>query len=258
MNLKITFLGTGTSHGIPVIGCACDVCTSTNPKNKRTRTSSLIEVGGVNLLIDTTPELRVQALANNVRRVDAVLFTHAHADHIFGLDDVRRFNEMQGGEMPCYGSHETLSTIRRAFEYVFVPTQIGGGKPQLQLNEVKEPFVVSGVPVIPIKAWHGKMPVYGYRIGKFAYLTDCNKIPAESMELLQGLDMLVLGALRPTQHSTHMSLGEAVDTASRLKVKRAYFVHMTHRLEHEATNASLPENMQLAHDGVIAEVSDVL
>lgn len=256
MDLEVTFLGTGTSHGVPMIGCDCDVCTSSDQRNKRTRTSSLVKVGESHLLIDTTPELRLQALANNVRRVNAVLFTHAHADHIFGLDDVRRFNEMQGGEMPCYGSPETLDTIRKAFNYVFIPTQMGGGKPQLKLIEVNAPFEVAGVPVIPVPVLHGRILVYGYRIGSFGYVTDCSDIPESSRRLLMGLDTLVLGALRPNPHPTHLSLEQAVEMVDTLKPGRALFVHMTHRLDHEKTNAILPEHIRLAYDGLKIEVPD--
>ncbi len=252
--MRVIFLGTGTSHGVPMIGCDCPVCMSANPRNKRTRSSVLVETGTGNILIDTTPELRVQCLRENVTKVDAVLFTHAHADHIFGLDDVRRFNEMSGKSMPCYGSEQTLRTLRRAFEYVFVPTQVGGGKPSLDLVQVNGPFEVCGTRVVPIPVLHGKMPVYGYRIGDFAYVTDVSFIPDSSMQLLTSLDTLVLGVLRPTPHETHFSVGQGLEVVDRLSPKRASFTHVTHKLEHEATTASLPPHVELAYDGLRIDV----
>lgn len=252
--MKVTFLGTGTSHGVPMIGCNCPVCCSDDPRDKRTRSSVLVEVDGRSLVIDTTPEFRVQVLRENVRRVDAVLFTHAHADHVFGLDDVRRFNEMSGREMPCYGSQDTLTTLRRAFDYVFVPTQLGGGKPSLELIEIDGQFEVAGVSVIPIPIFHGELPIHGYRIGNFAYVTDCSAIPAPSLELLQGLDVLVLGVLRHEPHETHFCLGEGLEIVERLRPRRAFFTHIAHKLGHEATNATLPEAVRLAWDGLQLDI----
>lgn len=248
--MKVTFLGTGTSHGVPMIGCDCAVCRSDNPRNKRTRASVLVEIDGVNLLIDTTPELRIQTLREEIRHVDAVLFTHAHADHIFGLDDVRRFNDLSGNAMPCYGSAETLKTIRRVFEYVFVPTQVGGGKPALDLIEVDTLFNIREVSIQPVQVLHGKLNVLGYRIGGFAYVTDVSCIPESSMQLLTGLDALVLGVLRPQPHETHFSLAEGLEVVERLQPKSAYFTHIAHKLDHETTNASLPPHIRLSYDGL--------
>lgn len=233
-----------------MIGCHCSVCTSSDPHNKRTRTSALIEVGGKHILIDATPELRLQCLANNVQRVDAVLFTHAHADHIFGLDDIRRFNELQRSSIPCYGSVETLETIKRAFEYIFVPTQVGGGKPKIDLIEVNGLFEASGVSIMPIPALHGEMPILGYRIGKLGYVTDCSYMPDESKQLLKGLDVLILGVLRREYHSTHLTLEQGIALTQELAPKRAYFVHMSHGLDHDHTNRDLPEGIELAYDGL--------
>lgn len=248
--MRITFLGTGTSHGIPMIGCDCPVCRSDDPRNNRTRASVLVEADGANLLIDTGPELRIQAIREDIRRVDAVLFTHAHADHVFGLDDVRRFNDLSGRAMPCYGSAETLTSVRRAFEYVFVPTQAGGGKPALDLVPVDASFVVGGVPIEPIPVLHGQLQVLGYRIGGFAYVTDVSCIPESSMALLGGLDVLVLGVLRPQPHETHFSVGEGLEIVERLRPKSAFFTHIAHKLDHEATNATLPGHVRLAYDGL--------
>lgn len=248
--MRVTFLGTGTSHGVPMIGCDCPVCTSSNPYNKRTRSSVLIEVDGINILVDTGPEMRIQALRENIRNVDAIVYTHAHADHLFGLDDVRRFNDISDKPMPCYGSVRTLDCIRRAFAYVFQTTQIGGGKPQLDLVEVDGPFEVMGVQITPIPIFHGALSIFGYRIGDFGYLTDCSRIPESSEELLQDLDTLVLGVIRHEPHETHFCVSEALAIVQKLKPRRAFFTHIAHRLDHDQTNRALPPDVQLAYDGL--------
>lgn len=248
--MRITFLGTGTSHGVPMIGCGCAVCKSTDPRNHRSRCSVLVETDGPKLLIDTPPELRLQLLREDIASADAVLFTHAHADHIFGLDDVRRFNDANGRPLPCYGSEATLATVRRTFEYVFVPTQLGGGKPQLDLIVVDGQLDIEGVQVTTVPVLHGELPVYGYKIGGFAYVTDCSAIPEESAKLLKGLDTLVLGVLRPEPHETHFSLSEGLAVVDQLRPRRAYFTHISHRLEHKRTNAILPPGVELAYDGL--------
>lgn len=252
--MTLTFLGTGTSHGVPMIGCDCPVCASTDPRNCRTRSSALIEVGGASLLIDTCPELRLQSIRENIRRVDAVLYTHAHADHLFGLDDVRRFNDLSRSVIACYGSKDTLRTIRRAFEYVFVPTQQGGGKPQLELIEVNGPFETHGVRVVPISVLHGRLPVLGYRIGDLAYVTDVSDIPESSEALLAGLDTLVLGVLRIEPHETHFSLDQGLAVVEKLHPRRAFFTHVSHRLDHDKTNLSLPANVAFAYDGLKIDI----
>ena len=243
-------MGTGTSHGVPMIGCKCSICTSNDQRNQRTRTSALIRVGGSSLLIDTAPELRLQCLTNNVEQVNAVLFTHSHADHIFGLDDIRRFNEIHMRSIPCFGSRDTLSVIRKAFEYVFVPTQIGGGKPMLDLIEVNGVFEAAGVTVVPIPALHGALPVLGYRISGLAYLTDCSFMPESSFQLMEDLDLLVLGVLRHEPHETHFSLEEGLAVADRIGARRTRFVHISHSLDHERTNRILPDGVELAYDGL--------
>jgi len=250
----ITFLGTGTSHGVPMIGCKCAVCRSSDPHNKRSRTSALVSYSGRNILIDISPEFRLQCIENNVQRVDAVLFTHAHADHIFGLDDLRRFNEMQGMSIPCYGSPDTLAVIRKAFEYIFIQTQEGGGKPKIELLPVDGPFTAAGISITPIPVFHGQLPILGYRIGNLAYVTDCSEIPHDSMELLRGLDVLVLGVLRKKAHETHFTLDQGVSVALELSAKLTYFVHMSHSLDHDATNQELPSSIQLAYDGLVVEI----
>jgi phosphoribosyl 1,2-cyclic phosphate phosphodiesterase len=254
MSLKVTLLGTGTSTGVPVIACDCAVCTSPDPRNKRLRCSAWVRSGETSLLIDTTPDMRTQLLAHDVRRLDAVLFTHSHADHIFGLDDVRRFNFIQGTSMPCYGREDTLQDIKRAFSYVFRETQAGGGKPSLDLHPVEGPFVAAGLEVRPVPILHGRLPIYGYRIGGFAYVTDVSDIPPESMELLNGLDVLVLGALRPEPHSTHFNFEQAMAAAQALAPRQTYFTHMTHDVDYEEANRRLPAGIALGFDGLTFDV----
>lgn len=234
------------------------MCTSTDPKDRRTRPSIYLETDRVRILVDTSTDLRLQALSYGVRRVDAILFTHSHADHVMGLDDVRRYNQMQRGSIPCYADAATLANLRRMFGYVFdPPTQIGGGLPQLDVHEITGPFAIEDVSIVPIPLWHGKLPVLGFRFGSFAYLTDCNRIPDESWPLLTrdgGVRTLVLDALRRRPHSTHFSLGEAVEVAQRLGVERAYFTHIAHDLGHADTNAQLPAGVELAYDGLVLTV----
>jgi len=251
-------LGSGTSHGVPAIGCDCAVCTSSDPKDKRTRPSIYLETERTRILIDTSTDLRMQALAYGVRRVDAIVFTHNHADHVMGLDDVRRFNQMQKGAIPCYADAATLESLRRMFAYVFdPPQQIGGGLPQLVLHAITGPWAIEDVQLVPIPLWHGQLPVLGFRIGRFAYLTDCNRIPDASWALLTadgGVRTIILDALRHRPHSTHFSVGEAIDVVQRLGAERAYFTHISHDLAHAATNAQLPAGMELAYDGLVLTV----
>jgi phosphoribosyl 1,2-cyclic phosphate phosphodiesterase len=253
--MRVLFLGTGTSHGVPAIQCRCAVCTSPDPRNVRARCAVVVSEGGRSVLIDTPPELRHQAIRFHLERVDAVLFTHAHADHIFGLDDIRRFNDLQGGEMPCYGSAETLADIERAFRYAFVETQAGGGKPRLQLHTITAgPLTAAGIEVEAIPILHGKLPVFAYRFGSFAYVTDASEIPPASRDRLRGVDTLVLGALRHREHPTHFSVAQALEAVADLAPRRAFFTHMAHDLEHRATEAELPAGVRLAYDGLILEI----
>ena len=249
-------LGTGTSHGVPMIGCACATCRSTDPRDRRLRPSIYVDVPEkARILVDTATDLRQQALEHRLSRVDAVLFTHAHADHILGLDDLRAFNTLQGTAIPCYGNGATLEAIRRQFSYVFeAPLQEGGGVPQLTMNEVAGPFAIRGIRVVPVPLWHGKLPILGFRFGNFAYLTDCNRIPDESWALVDGIDTLVLDALRDEPHETHFTLGEAVAVVEQIAPRRAYFTHMTHDLPHAKTNARLPPGIELAYDGLVLDI----
>jgi phosphoribosyl 1,2-cyclic phosphate phosphodiesterase len=254
MRMRVTMVGSGTSTGVPVIGCPCKVCTSTNPKNRRSRPGLKLEVNGGVILVDTPTDLREQALRFGLPRLDAVLFTHAHADHIFGLDDIRIFNFRQRNAIPCYGSAATLAALRRIFAYVFERTQAGGGKPQLDLLEVREPFRVLGREIIPVPVWHGEMEVYGYRLGRFAYVTDCNRIPEESFELLAGVEVLILDALRYRPHSTHFSVSEALAVAERIGSKRTIFTHLAHEIDYGDPQVPLPPGVEFGYDGLTFDV----
>lgn len=250
----LVFLGTGTSVGVPVVGCGCDVCRSENPKNNRTRCGVALGLPEGNLLIDTPPDLRSQLLREGLGVVHAVLFTHEHADHIFGLDDLRLFPFYIGHPVPLYCEPVVERRIRTSFDYAFQsrPNMHQGAVPQLEFRTIStEPFELLGTTVIPVRLRHGpNFDVLGFRFGNLAYCTDTNEIPAESISLLEGLDVLILDALRPRPHVTHFSLEEAIETARRLGAKRTLFTHMSHELEHEATSAQLPDGMELAYDGL--------
>lgn len=256
--MRVTFLGTGTSTGVPVIGCTCATCRSTDLKDKRRRPSIYIQFDeGPSVLVDASPDLRDQALEYRIERVDLILLTHSHADHVLGLDDVRIYNFRQRGAIPCQGDKRTLSDVRRMFAYVFDPgTPKGGGIPQLNLFPISGPFSFSQRTFIPVPLKHGTLPILGYRIGAFAYLTDCSEIPESSLAQLDQLDVLVLDALRRRRHSTHFSLDEAVEMAVRIGARQTYFTHMTHDLLHADTCNSLPPDMTLAYDGLVVDVDD--
>ena len=249
-----TFLGTGTSVGVPMVGCDCEVCRSSNPRNQRFRCAVLIGTNQGNILIDTPPELRLQLLRENVRNVHAVLFTHYHADHLFGLDDVRPLCKYLGAPMPLYCTGEVEDKIREAFAYVFAREADllpAGYIPKLTFRQITErPFTVLGEEIIPIPLVHARFNVFGFRIGDLAYCTDVNRIPDRSWPLLKGLRILVLDALRHKPHPGHLSINEALEIVAALKPERTYLTHMGHDLEHEATNRALPPGVELAYDGL--------
>lgn len=256
--MKLTILGCGTSTGVPLPGCGCKVCLSGDQRNHRSRTSALITTDdGKNILIDAGTDLRHQSLRHKISRIDAVLFTHHHCDHILGVDDLRCFNFINRHSIPCYGSHTTLSEIERIFHYIFSKESDyeGGLLADLTMHRVHNyvPFEVCGVTVTPFLIWHGKIQVTGYRIGDFVYATDCKVIPQESKTIIKGARFCVLDALRHKQHKTHMTVDEAVSTATELEFSKTFFVHMSHDLDYEETNSKLPQNMKLAHDGLVIE-----
>jgi phosphoribosyl 1,2-cyclic phosphate phosphodiesterase len=240
-----------------MIGCTCNVCRSTDPRDKRLRPSIYLDIPThAKLLVDTGPDLRQQALVHEVMRIDAVLFTHGHADHILGLDELRRFNALQGGAIPCYADASTWRTLRQTFSYIFDGVaRLGGGIPELQPHEITGPFAVFGVRVVPVPLWHGVMPVLGFRFGNLAYLTDCNRLDDRAWELVEGVETLIIDALRDRPHSTHFNVKEALDVVARIKPRRAFTTHMTHDLGHEATSARLPAGVELAYDGLVLDVS---
>jgi len=256
--LKITVLGSGTSMGVPTLGCACRVCKSNDPNDKRLRPSLLISRGGQNVVIDTTPDFRQQALRVELERLDAILLTHGHADHILGFDDIRPFNIRQRVALPVYSNEETFRIIRRVFAYVFDDKPTLSTVPSVTLNPVKSPFELLGTPFVPVPMLHGEMEVLGFRFGRAAYLTDFSKIPDSSMALLEGLDELVLDALRDIPHPMHQTVEQALALIQQLKPRRAWFTHIAHDLPHAETNARLVgmgyPHVQLAHDGLEFEV----
>jgi phosphoribosyl 1,2-cyclic phosphate phosphodiesterase len=248
---EITFLGTGTSNGIPVIGCDCDVCHSIDPRDRRSRTSAVVHVNDHAILIDTATELRSQAIANNIRGVDAVLMTHAHADHTGGFDDLRRFNELQQRHLPVYADHGTAAVLRERFAYTFVDAfPFYGGKPDLILHEIDGPFELFGQEIVPVPVFHGRLPITGYRIGDLAYITDAKEIPETSLGLLQDLDVLVLNGLRERSHPTHLSFSEAVEIAEAVCPRRAFLVHLSHETSHSHAESLLPTGIEVAWDGL--------
>lgn len=246
----ITLLGTGTSHGVPVLGCDCATCRSQDPRDRRTRSSVYLESDQTCILIDTATELRIQALRHQIPRVDAVLLTHHHADHVCGFDDLRRFNELQGTEIPVYGNAAALQGIRAMFPYIFDDqAQLGGGKPRVRLLQATRPFTAGKLRVIPIPVWHGRIPVLGFRIADFAYVTDCSAIPSAGMAQLTGLKLLVLGVLRFRPHPTHLNLEDALRLVDVLKPRRCLLTHICHDFKHDLVTRILPAGIELGYDG---------
>ena len=257
--MRLILLGTGTSFGVPQIGCRCPTCTSADPRDRRTRTAALIETRGKRLLIDTPPELRLQLVAAGVDHVDAVLFTHAHADHVHGIDDLRALSVRQNAMLPAYGSRDTMAELVARFPYIFDPAivvPVGTSKPELAAH-VLEPgtsAAIAGVPVLPLALPHGDHQVLGYRAGAVAYLTDVKAIPDSVMEALEGLEVLVLNALLSRPHPLHLSIPEAVAAAQRVGARRTVFTHLTHEFTHAALAAKLPPGIAPAYDGLVIDL----
>ena len=252
--MRVTLLGTGTSTGVPVVVCDCRVCNSDDPRDQRLRPSALLQWDGASVLIDTATDLRQQALQHAIRRIDAVLYTHAHADHVLGLDELRLYNWKQGAPVPVYGSARTLRSIERTFWYVFDEEPSQSTRPAVDCRPVDGPFELLGREVVPVAVDHGDLPILGYRIGSFAYLTDVSRIPDESYRLLEGLDVLVLNALRERPHPTHFNLEAAVEEARAIGAGRTLFTHMSHEMHYATHSAGLPEGIELAYDGLTFEI----
>jgi phosphoribosyl 1,2-cyclic phosphate phosphodiesterase len=254
--MRVRFLGTSTSYGVPVIGCRCPTCLSTDPRNKRTRASVYVETDeGVRLLIDSGPELRLQALREGVTHLDSVLYTHFHADHTAGVDDLKAFNAALGGALPCFGDAPTGASLRERFAYAFAGTPWIGLIPHIRFTPVDcQPFEIGESCIQPIPMRHGAIRATGYRIGRFAYLTDTSGVPRSSRELLRGLDVVVVDALRWEPHPTHLSVPEALELIGDVQPRHAYLTHVGHTLEHQATNARIGPDVELAYDGLALEL----
>lgn len=250
-NLTITVLGSGTSVGVPTLGCRCAVCASGDPRDKRLRPSVLIRYNQRNVLVNTTPDFRQQALRAGIERLDAILFTHSHADHIMGLDDVRPFNFRQRGPIPIYGSESTMAAIHRCFPYIFDQKETESSIPRLEIRVLDgAPFDLFGLEFLPVPIWHGRATIYGFRFATAAYLTDHSEIPEESLAMLRGLDVLFLDALRYKPHPTHSTVERSLRTVEQLQPNRTFFTHICHDLGHERAESMLPPHVRLAYDGL--------
>lgn len=249
MTLKLTILGSGTSTGVPVLGCHCDVCSSSEPRNNRTRCSVLLEWAGHKVLIDTATDFRQQALREGIEQIDSVLYTHAHADHVHGIDDLRTFTLRTGNAIPVYAARDVLDRIQVLFSYAFSEAEVSGYRPRLQVNEVTGTFDLLGQKVTPIPLTHGSGESLGYRVGNLAYVVDCSAIPESSWTLLEGLEVLVIDALRFREHNAHFSINEAIDVARKLRVQKTLLTHLTHDVDYARHSTGLPEGVEFAYDG---------
>jgi len=255
--MKAIFLGTGTSAGIPIIGCYCPVCVSDDPRNRRRRTSLYLEAAGKHIVVDTTPDFREQALAYRLPRVDAVCFTHAHADHIFGFDDIRRYNTIQDEVIPAYASQDTLNDLLRVFNYIGTEHVVGFYRPRITFHPIKDPFNVGQVVVTPAEVQHGRNTILGFRFDcdgrSLGYVPDCSAMTDAAIDTFRGIDVMILDALRIRPHLTHLTLEDSVALLTQIEAKTSYIIHLCHDLDHEATQAKLPETMSVSYDGLTLE-----
>jgi len=249
-------MGSGTSMGVPTIGCPCFVCVSDNPRNKRTRPSLLVGIGEKNFLIDTATDFREQAIREKLKRVDAVLYTHAHADHILGLDDLRPFNFFQKIHIPCFGNETTMNYICKMFSYVFSNPQPGGSIPRIEPRTISGRFQFQDVTIQPLPVLHGEILVNGYRIGNLSYITDCSEVPDATYRLLEGTSVLILGVLRYEPHQTHLNVDKALEIIRRVRPDQTYFTHLSHDFDHDRTNSELPDGVSLSYDGMSFEMDE--
>ena len=250
--MRITILGCGTSTGVPVIACPCDVCRSADPRNRRTRSSIVVSQNGNNLLVDTAPDLRFQAMATGLVRIDAVLYTHDHADHIFGMDELRSFNFAMGRAIPIYGNEKVIKRIQTVYSYIWDPAAPrGGGLPMITPNVIAGAMDLGGIPVVPLPLMHGDQEIYGYRFGgRVAYMTDVSAVPPTTLELARGMDLLIIDGLRYRPHATHFSVDQAVETVRELRPARALLTHMSHALDYARLKRELPAGIEPAYDGM--------
>ncbi len=255
MLLSLTILGSGTSVGIPMVGCSCAACTSTDPRDRRMRSSVLLQWTDTVVVIDTTPEFRMQMLRANVKRLDAVLLTHNHADHVHGLDDVRPFCFLQNTTIPVYGNEPTLGWVREHYSYVWNAPQKGGGLPRISLEVVDRPFTINGVSFTPLPVMHGILPVYGYRVGDLAYIPDVSEIPESTYPLLANLNTLIIDAVRFRPHSTHFHVARSIEEGRRIGAGTTIFTHLNHDIVHARLERELPDGFALAHDGMVMEIT---
>ncbi len=256
--MKVTILGCGTSTGVPVVGCPCDVCQSSDPRNHRTRSSIFVSKENKNILVDTSPDLRSQALMTGLRRIDAVLYTHDHADHIFGLDELRTFNFIMGQPIPIYGNEKVIDRIKTVFNYIWDPdAPKGGGLPMLNTNIFKEAMTLGGIKVEPLDLIHGKQHILGFLFdGNAAYMTDCSDVPDETIEMTKGVDLAIIDGLRYRPHSTHLSIDGAVKVLEKIKPKRALLTHLSHSMDYDRLRSELPDWVEPAYDGMVIDLED--
>lgn len=252
--MRLVFLGTGTSSGVPQIGCDCLVCKSKDARNKRTRAGVLIENGDTRIVIDTSPEFRLQCIREGIRMIDGVVYTHSHADHIFGLDDVRAFTQINKKRMPVFANSDTLSDIKKAFGYIFRPPLNNSPIPLIDLNLIDGDFSIGNIDIKPIDIRHGKLNILAFKINSFMYCTDCNFIPEESKKYFYNLDVLVLGALRYEEYPTHFNFEQAIEIVNEFQPKQTFFTHMSHHVEHGRAESFLQNNIKLAYDGLAIEI----